>query len=74
MKKTTTLTLVAMAILSLTGCSCGWPRWLTRGSQCSTCTSSYGEGVYSSPSLIAPSYVAPPEIQQPLPGPIPPGA
>ncbi|MGE0761062.1 MAG: hypothetical protein AB7F89_06595 [Pirellulaceae bacterium] len=72
MKNILTLTLVALAAMSQSGCALGWPRWLCRGDQCGGCSSSTGyvDGAYSTPSLVAPSYIAPPELQpQPLPGP-----
>jgi hypothetical protein len=70
MRTMTILTLVAIAALSLSGCTGGWPRWLCRGDNCGS-YGTYGEGVYSSPTLMAPSYTTSPELPGPVPGSIP---
>jgi hypothetical protein len=64
MKRLTMLAMSVVTVLSLTGCSCGWPRWLSRGDNCNYC-GGYGEAMYSTPTLMPPSYLAPGE----LPGP-----
>ncbi len=65
MNKLTTLTFVAVAMISWTGCCRGWPRWFGRGDSCGPTTSMYeGAECNTAPTLMAPTV-----IPQTLPGP-----
>ncbi len=69
MNKLTTLTLVAVAMISLTGCNRGWPRWLCRGDACNTSYGTYeGADLGTGPALMAPSII--PQRPADLPGPM----
>jgi hypothetical protein len=62
MRKLLVLAIVAMASVSLSGCSRPWTGWLSRGAQCDTCN---GAPVIDSYDM-APGVVAPEQL--PLPG------
>lgn len=69
MNKLTTLTLVAVAMISLTGCCRGWPRWFGRGDACAATTGMYeGADFSAGPALMAPSIIPNRPIE--LPGPV----
>lgn len=68
MRHLTKMTLLAVALMSLTGCCRGWPRWLCRGDSCApTCGTYEGTELGTTPALLAPSII--PARPTELPGP-----
>ena len=69
MNKLTTLTLVAVATISMSGCCRGWSGWFGRGDACGAAGGMYEGAEYgTAPSLMAPSIVPNRPIE--LPGPV----
>jgi hypothetical protein len=69
MNKLTTLTLVAVAMISSTGCCRGLTRWFGRGDTCGATSGMYeGADFSAGPTLMAPTVIPQRPIE--LPGPV----